>query len=112
MKTNIFTLFIIISLFMVSCDSSKGKSKELSQHTEQHSEDDGHGHGPEQKYTDDEDSEGDHAEEIVLSESLAKEVGLETEVATAASFRNIIKTSGQIQFGRHPFVCTSHKRAR
>lgn len=97
MKTNIFSLFIIISLFMVSCDSSKDKSKELSQHTEQHSEDDGHDHGPEQMHEEFEESEGEHADEIVFTETQAKEIGLETEVATAASFRNIIKTSGQIQ---------------
>lgn len=97
MKTNIFSFLIIASLFMVSCDSSKDDKKELSQNTEQHSEDDGHGHDQKQMTKETEESKGAHADEIVFTEPQAKEIGLKTEVVTTASFRNIIKTSGQIQ---------------
>lgn len=96
MKTSILSLLIIASLFMVCCNTSESKHSSNDGHdhgatsSEVHSEDDGHGHGTEA-------AEGSHTDEIAFTSVQAQAVGLRTEVVKPASFRNVIKTSGQIQ---------------
>ncbi len=106
MKTSIFSLLIVASLFMMSCNSSEITSS--SKGLQEHSEGDGHDHSATGKdvHTEDDchnheaeaaEAEGSHAEEIAFTAAQAKAAGLKTELVKPASFRNVIKTSGQIQ---------------
>lgn len=91
MKTTLFSLFIIASLFMVSCNSSTNKDQDHSKEAqEQHAEGDGHDHGSEAE-------EGEHADEIAFTAKQAEAAGLTTETVSPSSFRHVIKTSGQVQ---------------
>lgn len=88
MKTSIVNLFIIASLFIVSCGRVENRDHAKDKH--EHSEGDGHNHEAEA-------SEASHAGEIAFTSLQAKAAKLKTEVVKAAPFQQVIKTSGQIQ---------------
>ena len=106
MKTNIVSILMIAALFMVSCGTAPSNEQKASTDKHEHAEGDGHDHAAEKDH---EHSEGDghdhggevkkeaHADEIVFTNDQAKAVGLKTEVVTPQTFRNVIKTSGQVQ---------------
>lgn len=99
MKISILSFLIIASLLMVSCNTSE--SNRSSKDIQERNKRDGHDHSTTDKDAhtehDAEATEGSHADEIAFTEDQAKAAGLKTEVIKPASFRNVIKTSGQIQ---------------
>lgn len=106
MKTNIVSILVVAALFMVSCGTSPSKEQKVSADKHEHVEGDGHDHEAEKDHEhsadDGHDHSGEkkeeaHADEIVFTAEQAKAVGLKTELVTPSSFRNVIKTSGQIQ---------------
>lgn len=122
MKTKIVGILIIAVFFMTSCNSAQKSEQKASTDTHQHTEGDGHDHDAEKEHehsADDghdhsaekatthsqddghghgsEDISSEHVDEIVFTKNQAEAVGLKTEVIAPASFRNVIKTSGQIQ---------------
>lgn len=104
MKTSIFSLLIVASLFMVSCESSQNSNKNNATESHEHNDGDGHDHENDHNHSEGdghdhsaEATEGEHADEIAFTAKQAEAAGLKTETAKASSFSNVIKTSGQIQ---------------
>ncbi|MDR0750648.1 MAG: efflux RND transporter periplasmic adaptor subunit [Tannerellaceae bacterium] len=84
MKTYITALFIAAAIAVTGCGSGQNGSRH-PEDTHNHTE--GHNH----------EEESEHADEIAFSREQAELVGLTTETVSAATFRQVIKTSGQIQ---------------
>lgn len=106
MKTNIGIILVIAAFFMVSCSTSSSNEQKATTDSHEHAEGDGHDHEAEKEHehsADDghdhsaETKEEAHADEIVFTKSQANAVDLKMELVAPATFRNVIKTSGQIQ---------------
>ena len=96
MKKQFFGAAAVAALLLAGCNGG--------QNTNNHSADDGHDHGAETHAADDghdHAAEGkessDHAGEIVFTHEQAKFAGLEVETVKPATFRNVIRTSGEIR---------------
>lgn len=107
MKIKIIAVLIAASMIMMSCNSSGKKSKKESVPHE-HKEGDGHDHGAEKDHDHgakdghDHSKENiakseDHGAEISFTKKQAVDAGLKIEEVAEIPFRNVIRTSGQIQ---------------
>lgn len=99
MKKYITCLVVVTSLLMWGCNSSGSKEQPAAEAEHEHVDGDGHDHSEHAGHSHGEEDDGDvhaHGEEIHFSAEQAQSAGLKVENVVAGSFRQVIKTSGEI----------------
>ena len=99
MKKYFLFLMLLSTVTLFSC-SKNSSANDGHDHSNESEQADAHGAEGEDVHSEESHSEGSksaHSDEIVVTPEKAKEAGVETLVVEPKSFRQVIKTSGQIE---------------
>lgn len=99
MKKYLLFLMLLSTVTLFSC-SKNSSANDGHDHSNESEQADAHGAEGEDVHSEESHSEGTksaHSDEIVVTPEKAKEAGVETLVVEPKSFRQVIKTSGQIE---------------
>lgn len=95
MRTIIVLLFTVAALFS-GCNTDKNQKKNKDHDSHEHPMNDPHDHSTENIHTHEAEAEQDHTDEIYFSILQAEAAGVIIETVKPDTFRQVIKTSGQI----------------
>lgn len=96
MRTIIVSLFIAMALLLPGCNGDKNQKETATSIPHEHTEGDDHDHSTAEIRNDETETGSAHTDEIHFSKAQAKAVGLTLETVLPGTFRQVIKTSGQI----------------